>query len=103
MAQVLVLYNKPADPEAFNKYYFETHLPIAKRIPGLRSFTVSEGVPVAVSGTSPAPHLIAELGFDSMEDLHAAWASKEGMATAGDLANFADAGATVLIFETKRL
>jgi uncharacterized protein (TIGR02118 family) len=97
MARILVLYNKPSNPEAFNKYYFEKHVTIAKRIPGLRTMTVSEGDPIALPGT--APHLIAELGFDSMADLQAAMASPEGMATAGDLANFADAGATLLTRE----
>ena len=37
MAQVVVnvFYNAPADPEAFESYYHETHMPIADQIPGL--------------------------------------------------------------------
>jgi len=39
-AQVVVLYHTPADAIAFNQYYAETHTPLAKQIPGLRSFTI---------------------------------------------------------------
>ncbi len=100
MAKVLVMYNQPADPAAFDKYYFETHVPIADKIPGLRSGTVNQGPVVGVTGGS-APYLIAELHFDSMEDLQAAMASPEGRAAAADLANFATGGATILAFETR--
>ena len=100
MARVLVLYNPPADPAAFDKYYFGTHVPIARKIPGLRSMTFNATPPLAIAGT--APHLIAELDFDSMPDLQAALASPEGRATAADLANFAQAGVTILSYETRR-
>ena len=35
--RVVAMYKSPEDPVVFDKYYFETHVPIAKRIPGLRS------------------------------------------------------------------
>ena len=31
MARVLVMYKTPKDAQAFDKYYFETHVPIAKK------------------------------------------------------------------------
>jgi uncharacterized protein (TIGR02118 family) len=99
MPQILVLYNSPADPAAFDRYYRETHIPIAKKIPGLRSYTISNGTVHALAGT--APHLVAILGFDSMPDVTAALASAEGQATATDLQNFASGGATLLIYEEK--
>lgn len=95
MAQILVLYNTPADPAAFDRYYHETHVPIANKIPKLRSNTVSRGQIQALAGI--APHLIARLEFDSMADVQAALMSAEGQATAADLANFAKRGATILI------
>jgi uncharacterized protein (TIGR02118 family) len=98
MAQILVLYNAPANPAAFDKYYHENHIPLAKRIPGLRSYIVSAAPPRVLAGNSA--YLVAELNFDSMADIEAALASPEGQATAGDLPNFADGGATILIFET---
>lgn len=100
-AKVLVQYNRPADPAAFDTYYAETHTPIAKKIPGLRSFLVSTG-PIAAPDGSPAPyHQIAELIFDSMADLQAGMSSPEGRDTARDLRNFAGAGASMTIYETR--
>src|SRR5947209_15476390 len=99
MAHVLVLYNRPADPAAFNDYYFSVHVPIANKIPGLRSAVVSSGPVQALSGQ--APHLVARLDFDSMADIQAALASPEGQAAAADLANFATGGATLLMFESQ--
>jgi uncharacterized protein (TIGR02118 family) len=101
MPQILVLYYPPADPAAFDKYYHETHIPIAKRIPGLRTYTVSTAPPNVLAGN--AVHLVAELTFDSMADVNAALASPEGQATAADLSNFADGGASILIFDTSEV
>src|SRR5882724_11650436 len=100
MAQVLVLYNTPADPAAFDSYYFGTHVPIANKIPGLRSNDVSHGPVQSIAGGS-APHLVATLTFDSMADIAAALASPEGQATAADLPNFASGGALILMFDHK--
>jgi len=101
MAQVLVLYNTPADLAAFEKYYHETHIPLANKIPGLRSYLINAGPVQALAGS--APYLVAELTFDSMADISAALMSPEGQATAADLPNFASAGATLLLLETKNV
>jgi uncharacterized protein (TIGR02118 family) len=99
MASVLVLYNPPADPEAFDRHYREVHAPLAARIPGLRAYTVSEGV-FAADGKAPY-HLVAELSFDSMDALQAAMASPEAQAAVADMPNFAQAGATVLMVQKR--
>jgi uncharacterized protein (TIGR02118 family) len=100
VTRILVLYNQPADPAAFDRYFSETHTPIAKKIPGLRSLTVSAAPPSLMAGEK-APHLIAQLDFDSQADLQAALASPEGQAALADMANYAQAGATVLTFDTR--
>lgn len=97
MAQVLVIYHPPADPAAFDHYYETTHVPLARKMPGLRSYFVSKGGIQALAGS--APHLVARLEFDSVADVHAALASPEGQATAADLPNFATGGATILVYE----
>lgn len=99
MAQILVLYNAPADPAAFDRYYRETHIPLARKIPGLRSYVISNG-PVQASAGS-APYLVAILSFDSISAVQAALASPEGQAAAADLPNFASGGATLLLYDTK--
>jgi uncharacterized protein (TIGR02118 family) len=99
MPKILVLYHPPADPSAFDTYYRETHIPLAKRIPGLRSYTISTVPPQVVTG-SPV-HLVAELTFDTLAAVDAAFASPEGQATAADLANFAGTGVTLLVFDSE--
>ena len=32
----LALYETPADPEAFDRHYREVHIPLGRRLPGLR-------------------------------------------------------------------
>jgi uncharacterized protein (TIGR02118 family) len=99
-AQLLVLYGHPTDPAAFESYYFATHIPIAKKMPGLRSYTVNDG-PIG-AGDGKAPYfLVAILEFDSKAALGAALASPEGAAAAADVPKFATGGATLLIYETK--
>jgi uncharacterized protein (TIGR02118 family) len=56
------------------------------------------GPPLAMAGT--APHLVAELEFDTMADLQSGMASPEGQAVAADLQNFAQ-DPTVLVYETR--
>jgi len=99
MAKVLVLYNTPSDAQAFDTYYRTTHIPLAKKLPGLLSYTISAQAPRVLAGT--APHLIAELEFADMAAIDTALASPEGQATGADLANFAQAGGTILIFDTE--
>jgi len=99
MAQLLALYNTPADPAAFDRYYQQTHIPLANKIPGLRSYSINDGPVQALAGS--APYLVAVLTFDSLADIGAALASPEGQAAAADLQNFASGGATLLIYDTK--
>jgi uncharacterized protein (TIGR02118 family) len=99
MARILALYNPPADPAAFDRYYRETHVPLAKRIPGVRSCDISTAPPRVAAG-NPI-YLVAQLTFDSLADIDTAMASPEGQATVTDLANFAHAGVTLLVFDTE--
>jgi uncharacterized protein (TIGR02118 family) len=82
-ARFLALYETPADPEAFDRHYRQIHIPLLRQLPGLRQYTVSRDV-AALRG---APcYLIAELDWDTMDELRAAFATPEGRATAADAA-----------------
>ena len=100
MAKLLVLYDPPADPEAFERYYRSHHVPLARRIPAVRKIEVSDGRVMTPVGPSRY-HLIAQLSFDSLGELQTALASPEGQAAAADLANFATGGVTLLMFEDR--
>lgn len=80
----LALYEAPADPESFDRHYREVHIPLGRRLPGLRRYTVGSDL-AAVRGGAPY-YLVAELEWDTMEELRAAFASPEGRATAADAA-----------------
>lgn len=98
MAKVLVLYRTSQDPARFRKHYEEVHIPLAKKIAGMRKFEVSNG-PVGSPQGASGFEMVVTLTFDSMADLQAAMASPEGQAAGADLANFADGGAELLIIE----
>jgi uncharacterized protein (TIGR02118 family) len=100
MARLLVIYRTPKDAATFDRYYAATHIPLAKKLPGLRSYDISSGPVVAPGGGASGVHLVATLGFDSVDAVNAALGSPEGRDAAGDLANFADGGVDLYIFET---
>ncbi|MCX7318923.1 MAG: EthD family reductase [Hyphomicrobiales bacterium] len=100
MARLLVLYKTPTNPEAFDKHYHSIHIPLAKKIPGLKHYGISNGSVATPAGDSDI-YLVAELDFDSVAALKLGLASPEGQAAAGDLGNFADGGAELLIFDTE--
>jgi uncharacterized protein (TIGR02118 family) len=100
MAQLVVMYKTPRDAAAFDKYYADKHVPIAKKIPGLRKFEVSKG-PVATPAGPSGYHLVATLTFDSLAAIQSALGSAEGQAAAADVQNFATGGADMFIFDTR--
>lgn len=102
MAKLFAIYQQPRDPAAFDRYYFETHVPLAKTVPGLRSYEITRGDVMGMAGKHGA-YLVAILEFDSMAAIAAAMASPQGQATAADLANFATAGVDVMMGETRTI
>lgn len=102
MAKLFAIYQQPKDPAAFDAYYFDKHVPLARTIPGLRSYEVTRGDVMGMVGKHAA-YLVAALEFDSMAAIQTAMASPQGQATAADLAHFASAGVDVLMGETQRI
>ncbi len=100
MIQLTALYGHPQDTAAFDRYYQENHGPLAKKMPGLKGYIVNH--PQGLSSNEQSPYyLIAELYFESMETLQAAFQSPEGKAAAGDTANFATGGVSLVIGEVQ--
>jgi uncharacterized protein (TIGR02118 family) len=100
MAKLVVMYRTPKDAGAFDKYYSETHTPLAKKVPGLKRLELSQGPIVTPAGPSDF-HLIATLHFDDLAALQKALSSPEGQAAAADVGAFATGGADLLIFDTR--
>jgi uncharacterized protein (TIGR02118 family) len=85
---MVVIYKTPKDVAAFERHYFETHIPLAKTLPGLRKYEVSRGPIVTPHGSSEF-HLVGTLHFDDLAAIKAAFASPEGALCAADRRNFA--------------
>lgn len=83
MVRFLVLYGPPTDAEAFEKHYFAVHVPLARKLPGLRRYTVSRN-PSPVRGPG-FYHMVAELDWDDMEALRRDFASPPGQEAARDV------------------
>jgi uncharacterized protein (TIGR02118 family) len=83
MARMVVAYKTPKDPAAFDRHYVEVHIPLAKKLPGLRKYEVSRG-PVVTPAGGPPYHMVATLHFDSLSAIQTAFASPEGRACGGD-------------------
>ena len=87
---IYVLHRRPdMDAGEFCRYWRDVHGPLAAKIPGLRKYVQNHGLPDSASGALPCDG-IAELWFDSPEEMQAAFASPEGVATLADSPNFLD-------------
>ncbi len=82
MPAIIAVYRKPDDPEAFDKHYRETHLPLARKMPGLRKVEVYTAGKSLI-GSSDI-YTIAIQHFDDMDSLNTAATSDEGMAAGKD-------------------
>ncbi|MFM7100343.1 MAG: EthD family reductase [Verrucomicrobiota bacterium] len=102
MCRLTVLYGHPTDPAEFDRYYREVHLPLARRMTGLRGWTIGK-CQAAAPGERPAYHLIVGLYADSRADLEAILASPEGRAAVEDVPRFATGGCTFLFSEEEVL
>ncbi len=95
MVRLLVLYGHPENPEEFDRYYNEIHVPLAKRMQGLRKWTIGkvQGTP---DGQPSDYYYIADLYADSREQLEAILATPEGQAAVEDVPKFASGGVTFI-------
>lgn len=94
--KLVLLYNQPADPAAFDDYYLHKHVPLASTIPGYLRLETAMVVGTPDGSQSPY-HRISELLFPDTDTMLAALGSPQGQAALGDQANFAQAGFVGLI------
>jgi uncharacterized protein (TIGR02118 family) len=100
MARMVVIYRTPKNAEAFDRHYFRTHIPLAKKLPGLRTYEISRG-PVTVMAGPPDVYLIGTVHFDDLDTMKTAFASAEGQAAAADRKIYApdDTGVQMFAFD----
>lgn len=102
MTRLLVLYGHPEDPEAFDRYYREIHVPLAKRMQGLKKWTI--GKVSTAPGDGPSPYYwIADLYAESREALDAILQTPEGRAAVEDVPKFASGGVTFVYTDIEEI
>lgn len=87
MVKLVALFKKPSDTNSFDDHYENVHIPLVKKMPGMKRIEVSKvtGAPL----TAPQFYRIAEMYFENQQALNAAMMSAEGITAAKDLMSFA--------------
>jgi uncharacterized protein (TIGR02118 family) len=94
--KLVVLYTQPSDPDAFDRHYLGTHMPLVRQVPGLQR-AESGRFTTALDGSEQTYHRIAELYFADQSALQAGFGSAEGQATAADYQQIAPPGSRMFI------
>jgi uncharacterized protein (TIGR02118 family) len=94
-AKLTVLYGAPKDPDAFEKYYANIHMPLVYAVKGIKRVELAKPLP-GPQGQPPAFYRIAEVYFESLEQMQSITATPEWKKAAADVPNYATGGATFL-------
>jgi uncharacterized protein (TIGR02118 family) len=86
-AKLITVFSPPEDPEAFERHYVETHVPLVQALPGLRAYDYGRAL-TNFDGSPPDAFWIISLTFDDEAALRAAFASPAGQEAAADMPNF---------------
>lgn len=99
MVKLIALYRKPDNIEAFDNHYLQVHIPLVRKMPGLRRLEVTRITGAPIGDTKY--HTMAEMYFDDQDSLNTGAASPEGKAATKDLMGFAANLVTMFYGETK--
>lgn len=94
--KLVVLYTQPDDADAFDRHYFDTHMPLAHQIPGLQRAETGR-ITAALDGGGQTFYRVAELYFADQAAMDAGFGSDEGAATAADYQKIAPPGSRMFV------
>lgn len=97
--KLIALYKQPPDTEAFDQAYFERHLPLLKKVPGLQTTTITRFTRT-IMGESL--YMMAEMTFADADALKAGMRSPEMGAAGENLNSFAEGLVTLLYGEEQQ-
>jgi len=100
MVKLVALYKIPENIEDFEKHYYEIHMPLVEKMPGLLRAEVSKLTPMP--GAENKYHMMAEMYFEDMDKLNESMASAEGRAAGKDIMGFAKDYVIMLIGEVQK-
>jgi uncharacterized protein (TIGR02118 family) len=86
MARMMVLFEKPKNQEAFEQYYFDVHIPLVQKIPGIRN--VSTHRVRNSRNTDLELYLVVEIEFDNLDALNQGMTTAEAQEVQGDSRNY---------------
>jgi len=87
VVKMIALFQRPENAPEFLAHYEEIHLPMIRKMPGLRHLELHRMYDAR--GGEANPFLMAEMYFDSRESLLESMKSPEGRAGGHDLQGFA--------------
>jgi uncharacterized protein (TIGR02118 family) len=97
--KLTAIYKQPADPHAFDEAYFNTHLPLIKKVPGLQRTVITR---FSRTLMGEEVYMMADMYFTDSSALKVGLKSPE-MAAAGENLNAFAAGlVTLLIGEEQK-
>lgn len=102
MVRLTILYGQPDDPAEFDRYYWNDHMPLAKKMKGWLRWTVEPVVPVSGEPLPPY-HMVVGLYAQSREEMERILATPEARAATADVPNFATGGSTFLVTEVHEI
>ncbi|HEX7268165.1 MAG TPA: EthD family reductase [Streptosporangiaceae bacterium] len=94
--KLVVLYTLPEDTDAFDRHYFDIHLPLVHQIPGLRRAETGRFIDV-LDGGEQTFYRVAELYFPDEAAMDAGLASEAWKATAADYQQLAPPGSRMFV------
>jgi uncharacterized protein (TIGR02118 family) len=102
MLRLTVLFGQPTDRAEFERYYHETHFPLAAQLQGIKGLTIGKCESIDPQ-QPPAFYRVTSFYFESRVALDNLLTAPEGRAALADLANFATGGYTLIVNEEKAL
>jgi uncharacterized protein (TIGR02118 family) len=98
-AKIVALYKKPQNPQEFERRYFDEHVPLVNRMPGVQHWEISK---YAGSANGEEPYyMLVELYYENMDALKASLDSKEGKEAGDHIMSFAKDILTITFAEVK--
>lgn len=94
--KLVVLYTQPDDPDAFDRHYLGTHVPLVNAVPGLQRAETGRFT-AAPDGAGQTYYRLAELYFADQGAFRAALGTDEGKAMAADYQKIAPPGSRLFV------
>lgn len=100
MVKLVALYKIPENIEDFEKHYFEIHMPLVEKMPGLVKAEITKLAPMP--GAENKYHMMTEMYFEDMDKLNESMASPEGRAAGKDIMGFAKEYVIMMLGEVQK-